>query len=162
MIIFDSMEQNIFDGRDLIVEDLITFLGNKFDLSGSVKEGISANRKSLEALLNKPGENYYGINTGFGSLYSITISPDQIRQLQTNLLRSHACGVGPTAPVNIVRLTLILKIISLAKGHSGVRLEVIQSLIDLYNHNILPVVPSLGSLGASGDLAPWRIFVFHY
>jgi len=154
MSIFDSMDHNIFEGQDLGVDDIISFLGGKLELSNNVWERISANRKSLETLLENTGESYYGINTGFGSLYSIAISPDMIRQLQTNLLRSHACGVGPAAPVNIVRLTLLLKIISLSQGHSGVRLEVIQFLIDLYNHNILPVVPSLGSLGASGDLAP--------
>ncbi|HZV70148.1 MAG TPA: histidine ammonia-lyase [Saprospiraceae bacterium] len=148
------MDQNIFEGRDLGVEDIISFLGGKFELSDAVWKGISDNRNSLENLLTETGESYYGINTGFGSLYSITISPDQIRDLQTNLIRSHACGVGPAAPVNIVRLTLLLKIIGLAQGHSGVRKEVVQFLMDLFNFNILPVVPSLGSLGASGDLAP--------
>ncbi|MGB4847348.1 MAG: histidine ammonia-lyase [Saprospiraceae bacterium] len=148
------MDQNIFEGKGLTVEDIISFLGGQFELSESTWERISTNRNSLERLLTETGASYYGINTGFGSLYSITISPDQIRELQTNLLRSHACGVGPAAPVNIVRLTLLLKIISLAQGHSGVRKEIIHFLIGLFNNNILPVVPSMGSLGASGDLAP--------
>ncbi|MGB3078624.1 MAG: histidine ammonia-lyase [Saprospiraceae bacterium] len=148
------MDQNIFEGGDLSVEDIISFLGSKLDLSDMIWNRIESNRNSLERLLTKTGESYYGINTGFGSLYSITISPDQIRDLQTNLLRSHACGVGPVAPVNIVRLTLLLKIISLSQGHSAVRKEIVQFLIDLFNYNILPIVPSMGSLGASGDLAP--------
>ncbi len=154
MSIFDSMDHNIFEGRDLSVDDIISLLKGKLELSDTVWERVSANRKLLESLLDNASESYYGINTGFGSLYSIAISPDQIRQLQINLLRSHACGVGPAAPVIIVRLTLLLKIISLSQGHSGVRKEVIQFFIDLYNHDIFPVVPSLGSLGASGDLAP--------
>ena len=154
MSIFDSMEHNIFEGRELEVSDIISLLGSNLGLSDTVWEKISSNRKSLENLLTDTPESYYGINTGFGSLYSISISPDQIRQLQTNLIRSHACGVGPAAPANIVRLTLLLKIISLSQGHSAVRREVVQLLIDLYNHQILPVVPSMGSLGASGDLAP--------
>ncbi|MEP6646844.1 MAG: aromatic amino acid lyase, partial [Saprospiraceae bacterium] len=148
------MEQKIFEGNDLDVEDIITLLAGKLELSETVWDGVISNRKALEELLVKTGGSYYGINTGFGSLYTITISPDQIRQLQVNLLRSHACGVGQAAPVTIVRLTLLLKIISLSRGHSGVRKEVIRFLLDLYNFNILPLVPTLGSLGASGDLAP--------
>lgn len=154
MIIFEAMDQNIFEGKDLGVDDITSFLGGKIQLSNTIWSGIADNRNALEQLLVKTGESFYGINTGFGSLYSITISPDQIRHLQTNLLRSHACGVGPAAPVSIVRLTLLLKIISLSQGHSGVRKDVVRFLMDLFNHNILPIVPSLGSLGASGDLAP--------
>ena len=154
MSIFDAMEQNKFEGNDLGVKDILRLLKGQLELSENVWEKIVSNRKSLESLLEKSNESHYGINTGFGSLYSVKISPGEIQMLQTNLLRSHACGVGPVAPVIIVRLTLLLKIISLSKGHSGVRKEVIQFLIDLSNHDILPVVPSLGSLGASGDLAP--------
>jgi histidine ammonia-lyase len=154
MIIFEVMDQFTFDGSDLQFEDLLAITPGRFGLSEQVWQAISANRDSLETLLQKPDAKYYGINTGFGSLYSVTISSDGVQQLQTNLLRSHACGVGPAAPQAIVKLTLLLKIISLSHGHSGVRKEVIQLLMDLYNHHILPVVPSLGSLGASGDLAP--------
>jgi histidine ammonia-lyase len=154
MIIFDSMDQRIFEGQDFRVDDIISILGGRFELSESIRNRVSENRTSFENLINNSDTHYYGINTGFGSLYNIGISNEQIRQLQTNLLRSHACGLGSAVPSNIVRLTLLLKIISLSQGHSAVRKEVIQFLLDLYNNNILPVVPSLGSLGASGDLAP--------
>src|SRR5690242_9051332 len=154
MIIFDSMDQHIFEGQDLRVDDIISILGERFELSETVWNRVSVNRAAFENLIKNSDTHYYGINTGFGSLYNIGISHEQIRQLQTNLLRSHACGLGPAVPSNIVRLTLLLKIISLAQGHSAVRKEVIQFLIELYNNNIVPVVPSLGSLGASGDLAP--------
>jgi len=148
------MDHYVFDGAELTVEDIIGITSAKLTLSEKVWQRIADNRTALENLLNNSGERYYGINTGFGSLYSVTVSPDGLQQLQTNLLRSHACGVGPAVPQAIVRLTLLMKIISLAQGQSGVRKEVIRFLLDLYNLHITPVVPMLGSLGASGDLAP--------
>lgn len=148
------MDHYVFDGAELTVEDIIGITSAKLTLSEKVWQRIADNRAALENLLGNSGERYYGINTGFGSLYSVTVSPDGLQQLQTNLLRSHACGVGPAVPQAIVRLTLLMKIISLAQGQSGVRKEVIRFLLDLYNLHITPVVPMLGSLGASGDLAP--------
>ena len=148
------MDHYVFDGAELTVEDIIGITSAKLTLSEKVWQRIADNRTALENLLENSGERYYGINTGFGSLYSVTVSPDGLQQLQTNLLRSHACGVGPAVPQAIVRLTLLMKIISLAQGQSGVRKEVIRFLLDLYNLHITPVVPMLGSLGASGDLAP--------
>lgn len=148
------MDHFVFEGADLTVEDIIAMTAGKLSLAPNVWERIDQNRKALERILATSDDRYYGINTGFGSLYNMTISPDGLQQLQTNLLRSHACGVGPAVPTFIVKLTLLMKIISLAQGQSGVRKEVIQFLLDLYNLNIMPVVPMLGSLGASGDLAP--------
>ena len=148
------MDHYVYEGAALTVEDIIAMTGGKLGLSEKVWQRITDNRSALEDLLNRSAERYYGINTGFGSLYSVTVSPEGLQQLQTNLLRSHACGVGPAVPQAIVRLTLLMKIISLSQGQSGVRREVIQFLLDLYNHNIIPVVPMIGSLGASGDLAP--------
>lgn len=154
MIIFEAMNQYIYDGQELNVEDIISITSQNLDLSENRWQRIARNRKSLLKLLRNSDKSYYGINTGFGLLYSVTISPESVEQLQTNLLRSHACGVGPAVPRHIVKLTLLLKIISLAQGQSGVRPEIVRFLIDIYNHNILPVVPMHGSLGASGDLAP--------
>ncbi len=148
------MDQYVYDGADLAVEDIIAIASVKLSLSENVWARIDQNRKALEKLLQSSDDRYYGINTGFGSLYSVTVSAEGLQQLQTNLLRSHACGVGPAVPTAIVRLTLLMKIISLSQGQSGVRKEVIRFLLDLYNLNITPVVPMLGSLGASGDLAP--------
>jgi histidine ammonia-lyase len=96
----------------------------------------------------------YGINTGFGKMAQTRIANDKLTELQHNLLKSHCCGVGPNLNNNIVRLMLVLKILSLALGHSGVRRQVIDALIALVNHEIYPCIPSKGSVGASGDLAP--------
>ena len=96
----------------------------------------------------------YGINTGFGSLFDVEISTENLSQLQENLVMSHACGTGEKVPKHIIKLMLLLKIQSLSYGHSGVQLVTVQRLIDFYNNDILPVIYNQGSLGASGDLAP--------
>ena len=96
----------------------------------------------------------YGITTGFGSLYNVTIPTDQLSQLQYNLVVSHACGTGETVRPDIVRLMLLLKAQSLSYGHSGAQVITVQRLLDMFNNDILPVVYQQGSLGASGDLAP--------
>lgn len=99
-------------------------------------------------------EPIYGITTGFGSLCNVTVDRDQLSQLQKNLVMSHACGVGEEVPSEIVRLMLLLKIKSLSYGYSGVRLETVNRLVDMYNERVIPIVYQQGSLGASGDLAP--------
>ena len=104
--------------------------------------------------LTKRGDAIYGINTGFGHLKNVRISDDQLDQLQENLLISHAVGVGPAVPPEIVRWMLLFKTHMLLQGHSGVRLEIIKRLADWLTFDMLPIVPSRGSLGASGDLAP--------
>ena len=96
----------------------------------------------------------YGINTGFGSLAKTSIARDRLRDLQRRIVLSHAAGVGAPLPDRVVRLVLALKISALAQGYSGCRAVVIERLIALYNGDVLPVVPSKGSVGASGDLAP--------
>ena len=96
----------------------------------------------------------YGVNTGFGRLADVRIEDDQLLRLQENLVRSHAVGVGEPLPDACVRLAMILKIVGLARGHSGVRAELVQALCELVNANVCPVIPSRGSVGASGDLAP--------
>ncbi len=96
----------------------------------------------------------YGINTGFGSLCNTVISNTELEDLQINLVRSHACGAGAKIPNDIVKRILLLKAIALSKGHSGVYLETVERILWLYNNDVLPVVYELGSLGASGDLAP--------
>ena len=111
-------------------------------------------RTYLEQKIQHSDELFYGINTGFGSLCNIRISDEDIEQLQHNLVVSHAAGTGDTVPTEIVRLMLLLKIQSLSQGFSGVRLEVVERLVDFFNAGIYPVVFELGSLGASGDLAP--------
>ncbi|WP_237213651.1 histidine ammonia-lyase [Falsiroseomonas oryziterrae] len=100
------------------------------------------------------GEALYGVNTGFGKLASTRIAPDRLAQLQINLIRSHAAGTGAYLPAPVVRLILALKALSLARGASAVRPEVVEALLALLNHDVLPAIPAKGSVGASGDLAP--------
>ncbi len=114
-------------------------------------------RKSREYLNNKIKDNdapVYGINTGFGALCNVKITSEKLTELQENLVRSHACGTGDRVSKPVIKLMLLLKIQSLSYGNSGVALETVERLIELYNHNILPVIYEQGSLGASGDLAP--------
>lgn len=126
---------------------------NDLTLSTEAETKITANRAYLDAVIAKGG-TYYGINTGFGSLCNVRIAPEELSQLQENLVCSHACGMGDEVPEDIVRLMLLLKIAGLSQGYSGVRIELVQRLVDFYNLGVHPVIFEQGSLGASGDLAP--------
>ena len=126
----------------------------KLELSDESKEKIIACRAYLDAKLKTRSKPLYGINTGFGALYNVKISNSNLTVLQENLVMSHACGTGDRVPNDVVKLMLLFKIQSLSYGHSGVQLETVNRLIDFYNHDILPIVYTQGSLGASGDLAP--------
>jgi histidine ammonia-lyase len=137
----------------LSIDFLHTRDGNGLQLSTAAKGRIKHNREYLDNIL-KGGGTYYGINTGFGSLCNVRIKDNELAQLQENLVCSHACGMGDEVPEEIVRLMLLLKIHGLSLGYSGVRPEIVQRLADFYNNGIHPVVYELGSLGASGDLAP--------
>lgn len=126
----------------------------QISLSDDAKARIAKCRTYLDEKLKTATQPLYGINTGFGSLYNRNIKTDQLEQLQENLVKSHACGTGPDVPHEIVRLMLFLKVQSLAYGNSGVQLETVEQLANMFNHNVLPRVFEMGSLGASGDLAP--------
>lgn len=134
--------------------EAILIENKQLKLSDDVKEKIRTCRAYLDQRLEKGDEVIYGINTGFGSLYNKVISKENLGLLQKNLVMSHACGVGDEVPCEISRLMLLLKVQSLSYGNSGVQEATVQRLVDMYNHDILPVVYSYGSLGASGDLAP--------
>jgi histidine ammonia-lyase len=112
--------------------------------------------ESNELIVNvvAAGDEVYGVNTGFGQLANVRIDDDELVHLQENLVRSHAVGVGEDLDDDIVRLVMLMKVIALAEGFSGVRLELVEALCELINHNIYPRIPSQGSVGASGDLAP--------
>jgi histidine ammonia-lyase len=124
------------------------------ELSQEAKEKIANCRTYLDEKLQNTNQPIYGINTGFGSLYNKHIPHHQLEKLQENLVKSHACGTGPRVPDEIVRLMLFLKAQSLSYGYSGVQVSTVQRLIDMFNEDVLPVVYEMGSLGASGDLAP--------
>ena len=123
-------------------------------LSEEAKVNIQKCREYLDAKMAGNEKAIYGINTGFGSLYNVKISNENLSQLQSNLVKSHACGTGDEVPEEIVKIMLLLKIQSLIYGHSGVQLQTVERLVDFYNNDILPVIYTQGSLGASGDLAP--------
>ena len=128
--------------------------GEKLALSKESEAAIIRCREYLDSKMDDVGRPIYGITTGFGSLYNVTIPKEDLSQLQHNLVVSHACGAGEKVRPEIVKLMLFLKIRNFAYGHSGVQLITAQRLIDMYNDDILPVVYQQGSLGASGDLAP--------
>lgn len=140
----------------LTFEDLrlLTTQPVQLQLSQAAQERIERCYTYLHEKTSTSGEPVYGVNTGFGALCNTSISSQKLTQLQENLLRSHACCTGTELPSELVQLMLILKIQSLAYGHSGVQLHTVQLLISLFNHHMLPVVYEQGSLGASGDLAP--------
>lgn len=123
-------------------------------LSEDARQRILRCRNYLDEKMERNAQPIYGITTGFGSLCNITVGKEDLATLQKNLVMSHACGTGERVPREIVRLMLFLKAQSLSYGHSGVQLETVERLIDLYNLDLLPVVYQQGSLGASGDLAP--------
>jgi histidine ammonia-lyase len=136
-----------------IVNDIIS-QDKKLALSEEARANIEKCRTYLDEKMKSHSDPIYGINTGFGSLYNVKISNENLSQLQENLVKSHACGTGEEVPEEIVKIMLLLKIQSLSYGHSGVQLETVERLIDFYNNDILPVIYNQGSLGASGDLAP--------
>jgi histidine ammonia-lyase len=123
-------------------------------LSAGSIELIEGCRKYLDTRMQAEQRPLYGINTGFGSLYSRSISSEDLEALQKNLVMSHACGTGDEVPREIVKVMLLLKAIGLSYGNSGVQAATVQRLLDFFNHDITPVVYEQGSLGASGDLAP--------
>jgi histidine ammonia-lyase len=137
---------------DIISE--IIYRRLKLKLSPESEEGIRKCRSYLDSRLENSDKPVYGVTTGFGSLCNRTISTDQLSTLQKNLVMSHACGTGAEVKPEIVKLMLLLKIHALAKGFSGVQLITVERLIDMFNNDVLPVIYEMGSLGASGDLAP--------
>ncbi|GAB3757874.1 histidine ammonia-lyase [Ramlibacter monticola] len=122
-------------------------------LAGSAREGLAAAHAAVQSILDA-GLVAYGINTGFGKLAQTVIPVQRLAELQRNLVLSHAVGTGAPLPDGVVRLVLATKAVSLARGHSGVRAEIVDALLALFNAGVLPRIPAKGSVGASGDLAP--------
>jgi len=122
-------------------------------LGNEAKRRIAESNELIDDVV-AGGEQVYGVNTGFGQLAQVRIGDDELAHLQANLVRSHAVGVGEDLDDDIVRLIMLMKVIALAEGFSGVRIELVEMLCEMINHNIYPRIPSRGSVGASGDLAP--------
>ena len=116
-------------------------------------DAVRDSQQTVESIL-VDGRTIYGINTGFGLLAQKRIPADDLESLQSNLVLSHAAGTGPLLDRRVVRLVMLLKIASLMRGHSGVRPVVVETLLQMLNFDVIPCVPSQGSVGASGDLAP--------
>jgi len=138
----------------LPVLNSLIYEGLKIQLSEDVKQNIVSCRNYLDEKIARTIDPIYGINTGFGSLYDVRIESENLTKLQENLVRSHACGTGEFVPESIIKTMLLLKIRSLSYGHSGIHLETVERLVAFYNNDILPVIFTQGSLGASGDLSP--------
>jgi len=142
-------------GRGLSFDDVVAVARRRapVDLGREARERIAAARRVVEDAANSSTATY-GINTGIGDLANVRIDPSEATTLQRDLVRAHATAVGPALPQEVVRAMLLLKARTFAFGHSGVRLEIVERIVDLLNRGIHPIVPSQGSLGASGDLAP--------
>ena len=144
----------VLDGKSLTLEQIEAVAdGASCKLASSVRREVRRSRKTVEQAVAS-GRQIYGVNTGFGQLARVRIRDDQLDRLQQNLIRSHSAGVGEPLPERIVRATMALRANCLARGHSGLRLETLERLVDLIDAGIHPVLPAQGSVGASGDLAP--------
>ena len=139
-------------GNDLRLEDVWDVAVHRAPVG--LADEARGRMEAARALVEGAGENTYGISTGFGRFVSEAIPPEQQGELQLRLLRSHACGVGEPYPADVVRAAMLLRANALAKGYSGARVETVELLIECLNRGVLPRVPSRGSVGASGDLAP--------
>ena len=147
------MKSLSLDGERLTLGQLadIAYNRSKVELSSIAKQKIDRARGVVDAWL-KSGETIYGVTTGFGEFSNVSVSAEKLDELQENLILSHAVGAGELLPVEIVRAMMALRVNALAKGYSGVRLETVKTIVDMLNRNIVPMIPSQGSVGASGDL----------
>lgn len=147
------MKEILLNGNALTIQDVseVVYDGITVSLSPEAKANVNASRKLVDDWVEKD-EVIYGVTTGFGEFANMKISREDLARLQENLILSHAAGAGEPLPPEIVRAMMLLRINALAKGYSGVRLETIEFLMKTLNANILPIIPSQGSVGASGDL----------
>ncbi|MBO1198249.1 histidine ammonia-lyase [Staphylococcus simiae] len=143
------------DGQTLTIEDIARFLQqqSRVAISDEALERVKKSRAVVERIIDNK-ETVYGITTGFGLFSDVLIDPSQYNELQVNLIRSHACGVGQPFSQEVALVMMILRLNTLLKGHSGATVELVDQLQYFINERIIPVIPSQGSLGASGDLAP--------
>ncbi len=146
----------IIDGQDIQLSELDGFLSGtppQVSLGEGAKKAMKTSRATVDAILAR-GQVVYGINTGFGKLANTQIDASRLEELQRNLIVSHAVGVGDPLPPAVVRFAMLLRANALSRGHSGCRVEIVETLLELLNADCLPMIPAQGSVGASGDLAP--------
>ncbi|RVU54731.1 histidine ammonia-lyase [Anaerosphaera multitolerans] len=149
------MNKVILNGSDLTLEELVAVARDhvEVEIAESAIAAIEESRRIVDEIVEQE-RVVYGVTTGFGSLCEVSISNDESSQLQENLIRTHAVGYGNPLPEDEVRATILIRINSLVKGYSGIRLSVVNTLLAMLNKNVIPFIPEKGSLGASGDLAP--------
>lgn len=150
------MKTFILDGKSITLQsfcEMVLAPNATFKLADSARAEVKKSRDYIEGRI-KNGEVMYGVNTGFGAFSSVRISDGEIEQLQKNLIRSHSMGIGEPFTRQQSKGMMILRANTLARGHSGVRVDVIEKILEFLNNDVIPVIPSQGSVGASGDLAP--------
>jgi histidine ammonia-lyase len=146
----------VLDGSSLTISDVVRVARDpsaRIAVQPDARTALETSRQLVETAISS-GQTIYGINTGFGKLANVRIAPDQLNQLQTNLIRSHAAGVGAPLPAPVVRAVMLLRANVLLRPTSGVRPELVDALAAMLNAGVIPLVPEQGSVGASGDLAP--------
>src|SRR5262245_21893230 len=146
----------VLDGRSLSVADVVRIARDasaRVSIEPGARQALLVSRRSVEAAIAS-GQTIYGINTGFGKLANVRVAPGKLDQLQANLIRSHAAGVGAPLPAEVVRAVMLLRANVLLRPTSGVRPELVEAVVNLLNAGVVPLVPEQGSVGASGDLAP--------
>ncbi len=145
----------LIDGENLSIEDVVSVaqFREKASLTPQAKEKIKQSHKWINEII-KEGKPIYGINTGFGVFSNKHIPIEDIKKLNRNLILSHAVGTGPDLPEEVVRGAILIRANTLASGYSGIRLELVENLLQMLNQGVIPIIPSQGSLGSSGDLAP--------
>ncbi len=149
------MDPLTIDQNSVSIDDVVGVarLGYEVVLGPKAKFAMDASRAVVDRITTEQ-RVVYGVTTGFGKLADRTIEPGALDELQRNLIHSHSVGVGPSLPPDVVRAMMLLRVISLARGYSGIRVSTVQTLVDMLNAGVVPVIPSRGSVGASGDLAP--------
>ncbi|MCR2043076.1 histidine ammonia-lyase [Anaerosalibacter massiliensis] len=151
----DSVNKVVIDGNNLTIEDFVNVArkGYKVELSKKAIENVEKSRNTVDKFVDEE-KVVYGITTGFGMFSNVVISKDETKMLQKNLIVSHSCGVGKALDEEIIRGVMLLRANALSKGFSGIRLSTLNTLIEMLNKKVHPIIPEKGSLGASGDLAP--------
>ncbi len=152
----DPDDAVILDGDSLTLAEVLAVAreGARVRLDEDAESRVCGSRAWIDEVSRGEALTVYGVNTGFGSLAEVRIPPDDVATLTRNLILSHSSGVGPPLPEEVVRATMLIRANTLAKGYSGIRLETLETLIEMLNRGVHPVLPEKGSVGASGDLAP--------
>ncbi|WP_315122247.1 histidine ammonia-lyase [uncultured Clostridium sp.] len=150
-----EIKEVIMTGNDLTLEEIVNVArkGCKVSLSEDAVKGVKKSRKIIDDIVENE-KVVYGVTTGFGEFCNVSISKEDCNTLQENLIRSHACGYGPSFSTDIVRTIMLTRANALAKGYSGIKIETLNTLVEMLNKGVHPIIPEKGSLGASGDLAP--------